>query len=141
MRYKRAWEKATQATHQEVAHHAQQKLHETGRKDLKRKTATDRVDGRISSRCKDLRNISVSPCSKKKWSRGESNPRPVNVQDSVGNDLRDASNAGGAESGAVNPISTPNDPDLQKIINAWPMLPDAIRAAITTLTEAAQRDE
>ncbi len=116
---------------------AQQKAHETDRNDPQQKTATGRADDRISSRCENLQDNSASPCNLDEWSRGESNPRPVSVQGSTDNDLRDASNAGGAESGAVPPISTPNDPDLTRLIDAWPTLPEAIKAGILAMVTAA----
>ena len=44
---------------------------------------------------------------------------------------------GGAESGALTPESTSIDPALATIIDAWPMLPEAIRAGILALVRAA----
>ena len=44
---------------------------------------------------------------------------------------------GGAESGAPT-LTTPNiDPDLAALIDAWPNLPDAIRAGILAMIRAA----
>ncbi len=56
-----------------------QKAHEPSRNAPKQKTATGIADDRISSRCEDLRNNSISPYKQIGWSRGESNPRPVTV--------------------------------------------------------------
>jgi len=46
---------------------------------------------------------------------------------------------GGAESGALAPQTTAIDPSLAAIIDAWPMLPEAIRAGILALVRAAGR--
>lgn len=47
------------------------------------------------------------------------------------------SETGGANSGArsapTGPESTPVDPDLQRLVNAWPTLPEPIRAAVLAL--------
>ena len=60
--------------------HAQQKLHETARIDQKEKKAAGETDGLSSGDCKSLRDNSISPCKTIRWSRGESNPRPVTVR-------------------------------------------------------------
>jgi hypothetical protein len=43
---------------------------------------------------------------------------------------------GGAESGALFSNSALIDPNLQTVIDAWPDLPEAIRASIRGLVEA-----
>lgn len=43
----------------------------------------------------------------------------------------------GAESGARDTDSSPVDSDLTKIIHAWPDLPQAIRAGILAMIQAA----
>ena len=45
----------------------------------------------------------------------------------------------GAESGAVGGEIVPIDPDLQRIIEAWPRLTDAARADILAMVNAANR--
>ena len=50
------------------------------------------------------------------------------------------SDQGGAESGAPDAPDAPNrpdDPDLSRLINAWPNLPEAIRAGIVAMVNAA----
>ncbi len=59
--------------------HAQQKLHDASRNDAKQKKAAGEADDLSSGVCKDLQDISISPCRTIRWSRGESNPRPVTV--------------------------------------------------------------
>ena len=59
--------------------HAQQKAHESARNDRNGKIATDGAGSSSSRDFKNLRDNSVSPCQIKRWSRGESNPRPVTV--------------------------------------------------------------
>jgi hypothetical protein len=44
---------------------------------------------------------------------------------------------GGAESGALTPTKTNIDPALSALIDAWPMLPEAIRAGILAMIRAA----
>ena len=58
---------------------AQQKMHDEGRNDQKRKRTAEQAGSPTSSHAKDFQAISTSPCQRKKWSRGESNPRPVTV--------------------------------------------------------------
>ena len=47
------------------------------------------------------------------------------------------SEIGGAESGAVAAETSSIDPDLQAVIEAWPMLPEAIKAGILAMARAA----
>ena len=44
---------------------------------------------------------------------------------------------GGAESGAFQAANGSHDPDLQLINDHWPQLPDAIRAGIIAMVQAA----
>jgi hypothetical protein len=53
----------------------------------------------------------------------------------AGNDLRNTSPAGAAESGAVPTSFAPADPDLNRLVDAWPTLPAPVRAAILELVE------
>ncbi len=61
---------------------------------------------------------------------------PVNVTKRYGNELRDAEDLGGAESGAVDPEKALIDADLAAVINAWPCLPDAAKAGIVAMVRA-----
>ncbi len=56
---------------------AQQKAHETGGNDQNEKRAAGVADDPNSGVFENLRNISISPCQTRRWSRGELNPRPV----------------------------------------------------------------
>jgi len=51
--------------------------------------------------------------------------------------LRASGKSGGAESGADSPKTPCIDPELAKVIDAWPMLPEAIRAGIVAMVKAA----
>jgi hypothetical protein len=42
-----------------------------------------------------------------------------------------------AESSALLPGSTPIDHELQRVLNAWPMLPEAIRAGILAMIQTS----
>jgi hypothetical protein len=43
---------------------------------------------------------------------------------------------GGAESGAVSARVALSDPDLTAVVNAWPTLPDALKAGILAMIRA-----
>jgi len=62
---------------------------------------------------------------------------PKHVTTCGGKDLQNPSPEGGAESGAVSPISGPIDPDLQRVIDAWPNLPEAVKAGILAMVKAS----
>jgi hypothetical protein len=62
---------------------------------------------------------------------------PPTVNPNQGSGLEDSCYAGAAKSGAVFADSSPIDPDLAKIIDAWPNLPEAIRAGILAMVRAA----
>lgn len=38
-------------------------------------------------------------------------------------------------------ISSQSDPELQRVIDAWPTLPSALRAGVLAMVEAASRSE
>ena len=46
--------------------------------------------------------------------------------------------SGGAESGAESAENTSISPDLQKLIDAWPNLPKAVKAGIVAMVNAAK---
>ena len=46
----------------------------------------------------------------------------------------------GAECGALGAPNAPLDPDLAVVVDAWPKLPDAIKAGILAIVTAARRD-
>ena len=48
------------------------------------------------------------------------------------------SKAGGAESGAVADELAPIDPDVRRIIEAWPTLPKHLRQSILALVQAGE---
>ena len=50
---------------------------------------------------------------------------------------RQEATEGGAKSGAVSADCSPTDPDLAHILDAWPTLPQAVRAGILALVRAA----
>lgn len=47
-------------------------------------------------------------------------------------------NSGGAKCGALLPNSVAIDPDLPAVIDAWPDLPEAIKAGIVATVRAAE---
>ncbi|HUS46374.1 MAG TPA: hypothetical protein VM219_10195 [Phycisphaerae bacterium] len=63
-----------------------------------------------------------------------------NVTPSKNRDLRDSQNASGAECGAEKAICEPIDPDLQRVIDAWPNLPEAVKAGIVAMVRASGSD-
>jgi len=58
---------------------AQRKAHETGGNGKNDECAASADESRNSRSFRELRDISTSPCGAKKWSRGDSNPRPETV--------------------------------------------------------------
>lgn len=50
------------------------------------------------------------------------------------------SSRGGAESGAVDARSGAFDPELQTIVDAWPSLPDTVKAGILAMVKSAIKD-
>jgi len=54
--------------------------------------------------------------------------------------LENPAPADGAESGAVGALSAPIHPDLAAVIEAWPRLPEAVRAGIVAMVKAAERE-
>ena len=55
-------------------------------------------------------------------------------------ELQQSSGAGGAESGSLPPDSAQTDPDLRRLVDAWPTLPDAVKADILGMIEADTPD-
>lgn len=47
-------------------------------------------------------------------------------------------NQSGAESGALGAREAPIDPELAAVVEAWPALPDAIKAGILAMIRAAK---
>ncbi len=75
----------------------------------------------------------------KKWSRGESNPRAGSSKRCKSSDSDRGGSAGGAESGASESDSGDSDPDLARLIDRWPGLPEAIRRAIMAMVETTEQ--
>ena len=61
---------------------------------------------------------------------------PPTVTKRNSNELRDAEDPRGAESGAVDTETAPIDPDLAAVIDAWPGLPEAAKAGIVAIVRA-----
>ena len=87
--------------------------------------------------CGALQQSATSCVSEEQWSRGESNPRADSTKHFDNSGFASKANQGGAESGAVDTEKAPIDPDLARLINAWPNLPEAIRAGIVAMVNAA----
>lgn len=68
---------------------------------------------------------------------GATGPEPADVSAFQNKGLRNRPDAGGAVSGAVSADSTPEAPDLQAVIAAWPGLPEAVRARIVAMVQTA----
>ena len=68
-------------------------------------------------------------------------PRGVEPADVSGDNtgrLHTSPDSGGAESGAESPNSGQFDVDLQRVIDAWPALPQAVKAGVLAMVQAAQ---
>jgi hypothetical protein len=46
---------------------------------------------------------------------------------------------GGAKSGALLPEFVSIDPDLQRLVDSWPKLPEALRSGILAMIDAARK--
>jgi len=62
---------------------------------------------------------------------------PKTVTNCKSNNLQESENPGAAESGAVGARNIVIDPELAKIVAAWPTLPKAVRAGIVAMVAAA----
>jgi hypothetical protein len=51
-------------------------------------------------------------------------------------ELRQSAIAGAAKSGAVPAVTIPDDPALQRLIEAWPRLPEAVRTGIVSMVRS-----
>ncbi len=69
-----------------------------------------------------------------RWSRWDSNRGGVNPLKN--NDCGDSARGRAAEAGAVAADSPPLDPDLARLIEAWPYLPEPVRAGIVGIVRA-----
>ena len=79
----------------------------------------------------------------KKWSRGESNPRPDSQKPHRSGKNESLDEVRGAESGALDADPAhlaPSDTDLARLIEAWPSLPDSIRSEILAMLNAARAE-
>jgi hypothetical protein len=62
------------------------------------------------------------------------------VSDCGGRGSENQGPAGGAESGAVGTGFGPIDPDLAALIDAWPRMPEAVKAKIVAMVKTAGRE-
>lgn len=70
---------------------------------------------------------------------GDTGLEPDSVKTSNDSTLHDRPNQAGAESGAVDTENGASDLDLQRIIDAWPTMPVAVKASIVAMVKAAQQ--
>ena len=115
---------------------AHMKLHETAGNEQKQKRASGKAGSPKSSACRSFPDISGNPTCNEKWSRGESNPRPV---------AENTGKTGNCERGAplCAPPIAPANPDnrqLTQLINAWSSLPATIRRGIMAMVEEMRRE-
>ena len=71
---------------------------------------------------------------------GDTGLEPVTSSSSNDKPLCEQGKSGGAESGAFSADSPQIDPDLAKVIDAWPKLAEAIRIAVLAMVNASQAD-
>ncbi len=67
---------------------------------------------------------------------GDTGLEPVTTTGCKTKHLQQRPPMGGAESGAVVGRTAPSDPDLAKVIEVWPTLPDPIKRAIMAMIDA-----
>ncbi len=71
---------------------------------------------------------------------GDTGLEPGDVSGCPDKGLRDSANRRAAESGAVGATSPATDPDLvrlQQIVDAWPTLPEAVKASVCDIVRTA----
>ena len=109
-------------------------MSEKGRTEQKQKKVAGNADDLSSGTCKDLRDISISPCQIRRWSRGESNPRPdtENPHKYADSETRAAPCA--ARDAAARPVAS----ELAELIDAWADLPEPVRRGIMAMVEASK---
>ena len=71
---------------------------------------------------------------------GRSGLEPNGASTSRGKHLGNPPKSSGADSGAESAETAPIDPDLAKLIDAWPDLPDAVRKGIVAMADWAKGD-
>ena len=67
---------------------------------------------------------------------GHTGLEPPTVSSCNDNTLRYTDMSGGAESGAVERQTTPDDPDFRRVVAGWPTLPEPIKAAVMALVNS-----
>jgi len=87
-------------------------------------------------RCGPMRKEAVPRESGTLPQVGVTGLEPVDVNYLHTNDLQGSKLSAGAESGALGADLPLIDADLQAIVDAWPALPEAVRAGILAMIEA-----
>ena len=86
--------------------------------------------------CDTLLMTGVAPPGGSNPSSRTENPRTRNRKPENSSDLRNAAQRVGEIPGAVEENPPPLDPALQALIDAWPTLPEALRAGIVAMVRA-----
>jgi len=112
------------------------KLHEMAGNGQKQKRATGKTGNPKSGVYRNFPDISEISTNHEKWSRGDSNPRPV---------TKNAKKTAPCERGAplcAPPVAkfNPDNPQLAELIAAWPSLPAAVRRGIMAMVEEMRRE-
>jgi len=112
------------------------KLHEAAGNGQKQKRASGKAGSPKSSVGGNFPDISEISANHDKWSRGDSNPRPV---------TKNAGKTDPCERGAplcAPPVAQPNTDNLQltELINAWPSLPTTIRRGIMAMVQEMRKE-
>ena len=126
---------AGEATEQ-ARRNAQQKVHEGGRNDKKRKTAAGIADSRNSSSFGNLPDISGIPAHDQKWSRGDSNPRPL----AENTEKTDPCERGAPLCAPPVAPAGPGNLQLAELIDAWSSLPASVRRGIMAMVQEMRRE-
>ena len=80
----------------------------------------------------------VSHCKIKtyNWRRGESNPRPVSISSEAASTYNASPGGIHQNHNKTGAKSKPMDVELARLVDAWPTLPDPIRAGIKAMVES-----
>ncbi len=95
-----------------------------------------------SATCEALRDFASQCDTSEKWTRGDSNPRPIadSPEEIAISEQRAAPGAAPCAPGVNTPVPPDIDPALRDLIGAWAGLPEDVRRGLAAMFKAMERD-